>query len=67
MYILKIKGSSKIPDYIQIRDSKFTLVAYFRADTKTQVFQQFGLINMESEIKKIIHDMPYGKILKLSF
>ena len=32
MYIIKIKGKVKIPDYVQIRDDKFTLLAYFRAD-----------------------------------
>jgi hypothetical protein len=32
MYILKIKGKAKIPDYVQLRDDKFTLLAYFRVD-----------------------------------
>jgi hypothetical protein len=32
MYILKVKGKAKIPDYVQIRDDNFVLVAYFRAD-----------------------------------
>ncbi len=67
MYILKIKGSARIPDYIQIRDSEFTLIAYFRADNKTHTLQQFGLAEKENEIKKIIEKIPYGKILKVSF
>jgi hypothetical protein len=29
MYIIKIKGRTKIPDYIQIRDDDFTLLGYF--------------------------------------
>ena len=68
MYILKIKGSTKIPDYIQIRDSKFTLVAYFRADHRTIGLQQCGLSEKENnEMKKIIDELPYGKIFKLPF
>jgi len=67
MYILKIKGSSKIPDYIQIRDSKFTLIAYFRADHKTHILQQFGLADKEGEINRVIEVMPYGKMIELTF
>ena len=32
MYIIKVKGNAKIPDYIQLRDENFVLIAYFRAD-----------------------------------
>ena len=51
MYILKIKGSNKIPDYIQIRDNAFTLIAYFRVDHKSQVLQTHRLVNKENEIR----------------
>jgi hypothetical protein len=67
MYILKIKGSARIPDYIQIRDSNFTLVAYFRADHSTSGLQQCGLSEKENEIEKIVARIPYGKIYKLPF
>ena len=33
-YILKIKGTKTIPDFIQIRDDKMTLRAYFRVSQK---------------------------------
>lgn len=32
MYLLKVKGKAKIPDFIQIRDDEFTLIAYYRFD-----------------------------------
>jgi hypothetical protein len=67
MYILKIKGSARIPDYIQIRDSNFTLIAYFRADHKTSGLQQCGLAEKENEIEKIVSSIPYGKIYELPF
>ena len=67
MYILKIKGSARIADYIQIRDNKFTLIGYFRADMKTHILQKFGLDEKETEINRIIQDMPYGKMIELPF
>ena len=30
LYILKIKGTKIIPDFVQIRDEKMTLRVYFR-------------------------------------
>ena len=30
LYILKIKGTKTIPDFVQIRDKNMTLQAYFR-------------------------------------
>ena len=32
IYLLKIKGTDKIPDFVQIRDQDMTLIAYFRLD-----------------------------------
>src|SRR3546814_16750616 len=32
MYVIKVKGVAKIPDYVQLRDDAFTLLAYFRVD-----------------------------------
>jgi hypothetical protein len=67
MYILKVKGSARIPDYIQVRDSKFTLIAYFSAEHKKQGLQQCGLTEKISDIEKILAEIPYGKIYKLPF
>tara|TARA_Y100001954_G_C15713001_1_gene554059 strand:+ start:284 stop:490 length:207 start_codon:yes stop_codon:yes gene_type:complete len=64
LYILKIKGTDKIPDFVQIRDEKMTLIAYFRL---SQI--ERGLIknNLEKEVKnisKLLENIPYGKIHK---
>ena len=64
LYILKIKGTNKIPDFVQIRDDKMTLIAYFRL---SQI--ERGLIknNLEKEVKNIsrlLEDIPYGKIYR---
>ncbi len=65
MYIIKVKGKTIIPDYIQIRDENFVLVAYFRADRPLKKMERFGLQGKEEELKEIIASIPYGKLQKL--
>lgn len=67
MYILKVKGSAKIPDYIQIRDENFTLVAYFRTDNISSGLQQCNMKENENDFRKIINKISFGKIHKLPF
>jgi hypothetical protein len=62
MYILKIKGKAKIPDYIQLRDRDFTLKAYFRVDRPEKALEKFGYGDKIEEIVKLIKELPYGKI-----
>lgn len=65
MYIIKVKGKAKIPDYIQLRDDKFVLVAYFRADRPLQKMEKYGLEGKEEALKRIITELPFGKLRKL--
>jgi hypothetical protein len=65
MYIIKIKGTTKIPDYIQIRDDAFTLLAYFRADRPERALKKCGMETKVDQIKKIIENLPFGKMEKL--
>ena len=65
MYILKIKGKSKIPDYAQLRDDNFTLVAYFRVDRPEKALTKAGFGEKEREIIRFINEMPFGKVQKL--
>jgi hypothetical protein len=62
MYILKVKGTEKIPDYVQLRDDQFTLLAYFRVDRPEKAISKAGLAGRETEILKIISEIPFGKI-----
>ena len=64
LYILKIKGTDKIPDFVQIRDSKMTLIAYFRLNQVTQGLKKNGLENDEKGINALLEEIPYGKIYK---
>jgi len=65
MYIIKVKGKAKIPDYIQLRDDKFVLIAYFRADRPLQKLEKFGLEGKEKELAELIKSLPFGKLQKL--
>ena len=67
MYIIKVKGKAKIPDYIQLRDDKFVLIAYFRADRPLQKLEKFGLEGKEKELTELIKSLPFGKLQKLEF
>jgi hypothetical protein len=64
MYILKVKGTEKIPDYVQLRDDNFTLLAYFRVDRPEKALLKAGLSDREQEILKVINEIPFGKIQK---
>jgi hypothetical protein len=66
MFIIKIKGKAKIPDYIQLRDDNFVLVAYFRADRPLKNLEKLGLEGKETELQGIIEQLPFGKIQKLA-
>lgn len=65
MYIVKVKGIAKIPDYVQLRDEKFTLLAYFRVDRPDKSLEKIGLGAQQDEIMKVIEGLPFGKIAKL--
>jgi hypothetical protein len=65
MYIIKVKGKAKIPDYIQIRDVNFVLIAYFRADRPLKNMEKFGLQGKEKELEALIIGLSFGKLQKL--
>ena len=65
MYIIKVKGKAKIPDYIQLRDDNFVLIAYFRADRPLKNMEKFGLEGKEEAIENVINQLEFGKLQKL--
>jgi len=66
MYILKVKGKAKIPDYIQLRDENFTLKAYFRVDRPEKSLAKFGFDEKKLEdLMKRIVEMPFGVVQKI--
>ncbi|MBU1373220.1 MAG: fructose-6-phosphate aldolase [Bacteroidetes bacterium] len=65
MYVIKVKGVAKIPDYVQLRDEHFTLLAYFRVDRPEKSLEKVGLGEKANYIMNIVKDLPFGQILKL--
>lgn len=66
MYIIKVKGKAKIPDYIQLRDSDFVLIAYFRADRPLKDLHRYGLEGKETELAAVIEQLEFGKLQALT-
>ena len=65
MYIIKVKGKAKIPDYIQLRDENFVLIAYFRADRPLKNMERYGLADKEAALAVVIQELEFGKLQKL--
>ena len=65
MYIIKVKGKAKIPDYIQLRDENFVLIAYFRADRPLKNLDRYGLEGKEEALNALIESLAFGKLQKL--
>ncbi len=67
MFIIKVKGKAKIPDYIQLRDDNFILVGYFRADRPLRNLEKYNLEDYQENLETLINDLPFGKLTKLNF
>ncbi len=65
LYLLKIRGKAKIPDYVQLRDQEFTLLAYFRLDRPEKALLKAGLGEQEPRILEFLKEIPFGKVQKL--
>jgi len=62
MYLLKIRGAGKIPDYLQVRDDDFTLIAYFKADSYIVNLNKMGLEKYIKDFEDIVVEMPFGEM-----
>lgn len=65
MYIIKIKGKAKIPDYLQVRDDNFTLIAYTRTDRPEKALEKCGLGNQVPQIIQLMNKIPFGQMTKI--
>tara|TARA_B100001769_G_C21635609_1_gene355008 strand:- start:33 stop:212 length:180 start_codon:yes stop_codon:yes gene_type:complete len=50
LYVLKIKGTKTIPDFVQIRDKDLTLLAYFRL---SQIEKGLKKSHLEKELEAL--------------
>jgi hypothetical protein len=65
MYFLKTKGTSTIPDFVQIRDDTFALTLHFKLSDVEKKIKEIKLsIPYEEAIKKI-KNAEFEKVIKL--
>ena len=64
MYVLKIKGTKTIPDFVQIRDEQMILRAYFRLSQQEIGLKKNNLKEETKGIMNLLESIPYGKIHK---
>ena len=64
LYVLKIKGTRTIPDFVQIRDKNLTLCAYFRLSQVEKGLKKNNLENGSKGILSLLEKIPFGKIYK---
>ena len=65
IYLLKVQGKAKIPDYVQLRDEQFALLAYFRLDRPEKSLVKAGLSEYEPKIMAHLEKIAFGKVEKL--
>ena len=65
LYIIKIKGKAKIPDFLQVRDSNFTLVCYTRTDRPERALEKCGMGEHIEIIKQKMEEIPFGQMTKI--
>ena len=66
LHIIKIKGTNKIPDFVQIRDSNLSLRAYFRLDQIERGLKKNNINDKQGKLMKYIQLIPFGKIFKFN-
>ena len=64
LYVLKIKGTTTIPDFVQIRDENMTLRAYFRLSQVAKGLKKNNLRKESEGITSLLKKIPFGKIHK---
>ena len=64
LYVLKIKGTETIPDFVQIRDENMTLRAYFRLSQLKSGLKKNKLEKDSKGIIDLLNRIPYGIIHK---
>lgn len=64
-YILKTKGTDKIPDYLQIRDEEFQLIVHCTERNAARIFEKNNIHFINENILEFIKEMPFGKLIKL--
>jgi len=64
-YFLKTKGTLKIPDYLQIRDEEFQLIAHCTVNKALSTLEEQGINLGDKDVLSFIEQLPFGKLTKV--
>ncbi len=64
-YLLKTKGTASIPDYLQIRDESFRLIAHCKVTRPQKTLEQVGIVMDEEQAVKMVKEMPFGELIPI--
>jgi len=64
MYLIKTRGTAKIPDYVQIRDNNFALLEHITLNNINDFIDK-SEFNNKQKIKGDLAAAPFGKIIKI--
>ena len=65
IYLLKTKGTATIPDYLQVRDKNFLLIAHFGMNRLEKSIEKHTLKIPSDDPIKFIQDMSFGVLIKI--
>jgi len=65
IYLLKTKGTATIPDYLQVRDENFLLIAHFGMNQLEKSIKKYALKIPSDNPVKFIQDMSFGVLIKI--
>ena len=61
-YILKTKGTAKIPNYLQIRDENFQLIKHCTINKSINILKELGIEVDQEKTLTFIENMPFGEL-----
>lgn len=64
MYVLKTRGTTEVPDYIQLRDDNFILVAHFGTKNYQKSIEKLDIFN-KTRLIASIKSLAYGELKKI--
>ena len=65
LFVIKVRSSSKIPDFYQIRDERFVLRSYCRLDRAPKDLDKLGLGGKEEEFRHFLQTIPFGLMRRI--
>jgi hypothetical protein len=65
VYLLKSKGKGIVPDYIQVRDEKHSIIGYFKTSNPEKGLNEIGLKEAERRTLalELFEKLEYGKMI----